>query len=353
MSALPEVNPAITEPSGKVTGHGNASSESWQRQLADAVRDPCRLLDVLGLPPDPKGREALTNFPLLVPQSFIRRMQRENRSDPLLLQVLPRPEETLSAAGFLADPVGDTAAAKVPGLLQKYEGRALLIAAGACAVHCRYCFRREFPYHTTPRRLQDWLPAIDTIAADASIHEVILSGGDPLMLNDDRLSELFALLGDISHVERVRLHTRLPIVLPARVTKELTALLLNQPWQPIVVVHANHAHEIADDCAGALQNLVRSGIPTLNQAVLLKEINDSADAQEQLCRRLTGLGVMPYYLHQLDRVNGAAHFECTEELGRAIIRELRKRLPGYAVPRFVREVPGAPSKTPLESDSVR
>ena len=255
-------------------------SGGWQRSLAAAIRDPDQLIDRLELPDslrDP-ARRAAERFPLLVPDSYLRRMQPGDVNDPLLRQVLPLGDECREAPGFVADPVGDDAARRTPGLLQKYAGRALLIATGSCAVHCRYCFRREYPYQQEPRRLDDWNPALEAIAADASLREVILSGGDPLMLTDVRLAAILERLAQIPHLRRLRIHSRLPIVLPDRVTTELLELLRSTRLTPIIVVHANHPQEIAADCRASLAALVQSGITTLNQAVLLRGINDDADA---------------------------------------------------------------------------
>jgi EF-P beta-lysylation protein EpmB len=291
--------------------------------------------------------EATRSFPLLVPRSYLARMIPGDPHDPLLRQVLPVADEQTVVAGFVNDAVDDDAARKAPGLLQKYQGRVLLIAAGSCAINCRYCFRRHYPYGEEPKRLDDWAPALAAIEQDTSICEVILSGGDPLMLPDERLSQLVGRLDAIEHLTRLRIHSRLPIVLPDRVNPEMLDTLRSSRLQPVMVVHANHPNEIAGDCAEALRTLVRSGIPTLNQAVLLRGVNDSVDTLAALCERLVDLGVMPYYLHLLDRVAGTAHFEVSESAGRLLIEELRERLPGYAVPQLVREVAGEPSKTPI------
>ncbi len=322
---------------------------SWRRSLATAIRDVESLVRELELPEEyaTSAIEAAKSFPVLVPRSFLARMQVGDPLDPLLRQVLPVAEECVSVPGFVVDAVDDQAAKLAPGLLQKYVGRVLLMAAGSCAVNCRYCFRRHYPYSEEPRRLDDWEPAIQAIEQDSTIHEVILSGGDPLMLTDDRLAALLERLERIEHLTRLRIHSRLPIVLPDRVNPELIDFLKSSRLQPIMVVHANHPHEIADDCAEALRKLVRSGIPTLNQAVLLRGVNDDADVLADLCERLMDLGVLPYYLHQLDRVAGTAHFEVPEVTGLELIAQLRRRLPGYAVPQFVREVAGAASKTPI------
>lgn len=326
-----------------------ATTSSWHRSLAEAIRDADSLIDALQLPEtfrEPALRAAEL-FPLLVPRSYIRRMEPGNAGDPLLLQVLPLAEEEVAVPGFVSDAVGDDRARLAPGLLQKYEGRALLISTGACAVHCRYCFRRHYPYGEEPRRLDEWEPALAALAADSSIHEAILSGGDPLMLTDARLAQLFEKLSAIPHVSRLRIHTRLPIVLPDRVTDKLLELCTTQRPQMIFVVHANHPNEIADDCRESLQKLVRAGLPVLNQAVLLRGINDQVDALAELSERLINIGVMPYYLHQLDRVAGTAHFEVAEAQGLELIAQLRTRLPGYAVPNYVREIAGEASKTPI------
>jgi EF-P beta-lysylation protein EpmB len=323
---------------------------SWQRQLSSAVRDSSQLLKRLGLSEtvSPGAKAAADQFPVLVPHSFLFRMRHGDPADPLLRQVLAREEERLEPAGFRNDPVGDDLAQRAPGLLQKYHGRVLLITTGACAVHCRYCFRRHFPYAEAPHRPADWQPALDLIAADPTIEEVILSGGDPLVLADDRLAALWRRLEAIPQLKRVRLHTRLPIVLPARVTGELLTLLTASRLQTVLVVHANHARELVDDCADALRQVRAAGeILVFNQAVLLAGVNDSVNALQDLSETLIGLGIIPYYLHQLDRVLGGAHFEVPVRRGLELMEALRARLPGYALPRYVQEVAGAPAKQPL------
>jgi EF-P beta-lysylation protein EpmB len=335
---------------GAVADSPNSTDADWHQALAQAVRDPDELIDILALPDALRepARRAAQLFPLLVPHSFLARMRRGDPDDPLLAQVLPLGIEETSVPGFGIDPVGDAAARKAPGLLHKYQGRALMVTTGACAVHCRYCFRRHYPYDDEPKRLADWATALATIADDATLHEVILSGGDPLMLSDARLEALCDLIGAIPHVKRLRLHTRLPIVVPERVTGRLLEILHAAGPTPIIVVHANHPQELEGSCADALRRLVRSGITVLNQAVLLRGVNDSVESQMGLCEGLVDLGVIPYYLHQLDRVTGAAHFDVPEETGKALIAELRRRLPGYAVPRYVRETAGGESKEIIE-----
>ena len=255
--------------------------------------------------------------------------------------------EDTDAPGFTNDALDEASFRKAPGLLHKYEGRALLVLTGACAVHCRYCFRRHYPYSQEPKRFDDWEPAFEALEQDESIREVLLSGGDPLMLTDERLAAVVRRLESIPHLRTLRIHTRLPIVLPNRVTLDLIDLLTSTRLTPVVVVHANHPNELVADCALALRQLSQSGVMTLNQAVLLRGVNDSVEVLAELSERLIHLGIRPYYLHQLDRVIGTAHFEVPEETGRRLIAELRKQLPGYAMPQYVREVPGEAFKVPL------
>ncbi len=325
------------------------SGTSWQRVMKEAVRDVGQLCRLLELPPQFAQRPtaAAQSFPLFVPQPFLARMRRGDPADPLLRQVLPVELENEPTAGFTTDPVGDAQSTLQPGLLQKYHGRALMVTTGACAVHCRYCFRRHFPYDETPRSWNDWQAAIEQIESDGSLSEIILSGGDPLTLVDELLARLAHRLADISHLRRLRVHTRLPIVIPQRVTDELLAWLVGTRLTPILVVHVNHPAEIDDAVAAALARMIDAGIPVLNQAVLLRGVNDDADVLVELCERLVDLRVLPYYLHQLDRVAGAAHFEVPIERGRQLIAQLQTRLPGYAVPRYVQEIAGREHKVEL------
>ena len=266
---------------------------TWRRSLSTAIRDVEELVRALELSPEYArlAVEAAKSFPVLVPRSFLSRMRVGDPRDPLLRQVLPVIEETATAPGFVVDAVDDQAARQAPGLLQKYAGRVLLIAAGSCAVNCRYCFRRHYPYGEEPKRLDDWEPALAVIEQDPTVREVILSGGDPLMLTDERLGQLIKRLEQIEHLTRLRIHSRLPIVLPDRVNGELIEQLRNTRLQPVMVVHSNHPNEVGGDCAEALRCLVRSGIPTLNQAVLLRGVNDSVEVLAGLSERLIDLGV--------------------------------------------------------------
>lgn len=268
-------------------------------------------------------------------------------ADPLLRQVLPVFNEHLPVDGFTADPVGDLAAERQPGVLHKYHGRVLLVLTGACAINCRYCFRRDYPYGTSSATPRQWQATLDAIAADESIGEVILSGGDPLVLDDTLLAEFVAGVEQIAHVKRLRIHTRLPIVIPERVTDKLVGWLNSSRLALVLVLHANHANELDQVVSVAVAKLAETGTLLLNQAVLLRGVNDSTKAQRELCERLVDLRVMPYYLHQLDRVAGAAHFEVPVAEGIEIIHQLRAQLPGYLVPRYVQEVAGEANKRVL------
>lgn len=325
----------------------SAASAAWQRALAQAVTRPAELLELLELDPQWPALdfERLKDFPLRVPRGFVARMEKGNPRDPLFLQVWPARAEAEPSPGFGRDAVGDLAALKAGGLIHKYQGRALVIATGACAVHCRYCFRRHFPYSENFAARGGWSATLDEIAADASLEEVILSGGDPLSLADDKLAAFAAALEAIPHVRRLRLHTRLPVVLPERVDAQLCAWLAASRLQKVVVLHVNHANEIDAGVAGACARLRAAGASLLNQAVLLRRINDSVDALAELSEKTFASGVLPYYLHLLDRVEGTAHFEVDETRAKDLMREAATRLPGYLLPRLVREIPGAPSKT--------
>lgn len=267
--------------------------------------------------------------------------------DPLLRQVLPLACELESPPGYSADPVADLSFKQQPGLLQKYDGRVLLITTGLCAIHCRYCFRRHYPYEEEPRTLAHWQPALDQIRDDDSIHEVILSGGDPLTLNDRKLAWLVARLDDIPHLSRLRIHTRLPIVIPTRVNNDLLDWMTATRLAVYFVLHANHQQELDSAVWRSVERLQSTRAVMLNQAVLMRGVNDSVQALLELCESLSDRGVMPYYLHQLDRVAGASHFEVPIEEGKRLVAALREKISGYAVPRYVQEVSGRSSKTVL------
>ena len=338
------VGPTALQPLG---AQSVGASQDWRHAWRDGVRDPQELLAILGLQSLADKLSTTGQFPLRVPRGFVARMRHGDANDPLLRQVLPLDDEDRIVPGFELDAVGDGEARRGGGVIHKYQGRALLIATGSCAVHCRYCFRRHYPYAEDIAAAAGWLEAVAVIAGDTSLHEVILSGGDPLSLADHKLSELTDALREIPHIRRLRIHTRLPVVLPERVDAGLLAWLGSLPWPITVVLHANHANEFDASVDAALAALRTTGATLLNQAVLLRGINDSADALADLCERGFQAGVLPYYLHQLDRVAGAAHFEIDDTQALALHAALAARLPGYLLPRLVREVAGAPGKTPL------
>lgn len=317
--------------------------DDWRQILKCAIRDGDELLRHLAV----KRTDVLAapGFGVLVPYTFLQRMERGNPADPLLRQVLATSEELINPADFVEDPLSENACSPMPGVLHKYAGRALLTLTSACPIHCRYCFRRHFPY---PGALDEvWRKGLNYVRADPSISEVILSGGDPLTLSDEQLHTLMNDIGSIGHVRRIRIHTRFPIVIPQRVTDALVALLSGRHPRPVVVVHTNHPHELDADVARALGALHAGGCHLLNQSVLLAGVNADAAVLAELSERLFDLHVLPYYLHLLDRVHGAAHFDVPQSRARQIHRELKRRLPGYLVPRMVREEPGGEAKKEL------
>jgi EF-P beta-lysylation protein EpmB len=341
---IPAASPALQPGTA-----ANAGGGDWKRLWREAVRDPRELLALVGLPELALriSDAATAQFPLRVPRGFVARMRHGDPCDPLLRQVLPLDDEDRVVPGFALDAVGDAAARAGTGVIRKYQGRALLVTTGSCAVHCRYCFRRHFPYADETAAAGGWHEAVALIAADPSIEEVILSGGDPLSLTTSKLSELTDALAAIPHLHRLRIHTRLPVVLPERVDAELSTWLRALPWPVACVLHANHANEFDTHVDAALARLRASGVTLLNQAVLLRGVNDSVEALAALSMRAWDAGVLPYYLHQLDRVAGAAHFEVEDDVARALHRQLSARLSGYLVPRLVREVAGDTGKRPL------
>jgi L-lysine 2,3-aminomutase len=324
-------------------------AEDWRQLWRDALRDPRELLALLGLDAlaSQLSDAAAAQFAMRVPRGFAARMRHGDPDDPLLRQVLPRLDEDRVVPGFGLDAVGDGAARTATGVIHKYRGRALLVATGSCAVHCRYCFRRHFDYAADTAASQQWAEAVAWLRGDPGISELLLSGGDPLSLATAKLAELTDQLRDLPGLRRLRLHTRLPVVLPERVDAGLIDWLRELPWPVTVVIHANHANEVDAAVLAALGRLRSTGAVLLNQAVLLRGVNDDADALADLSERLFEGGVLPYYLHQLDRVAGTAHFEVDDARARALHSELQSRLPGYLVPRLVREIAGAPGKTPL------
>ena len=327
----------------------HARQAPWQAELAAAIRDPEVLVRVLGLPDTllAAARRAHAHFPVRVPPAYLARIRQGDPEDPLLRQILPLDLEEAPQPGFSKDPVGDLAAQVAPGVLHKYEGRVLLTATGACAIHCRYCFRRHFPYAEAQAARDRWAVATAHLAADPSIREVILSGGDPLTLSDDKLAGLMGALHAMPHIKRLRLHTRVPVVIPSRVNEGLLGWLEETPLAVVMVLHINHPREVDEAVVRACGRLRAARVTLLNQAVLLAGVNDDAEVLAALSERVFEVGVLPYYLHMLDHVEGAAHFavDATRALG--FLEVLRTRLPGYLVPRLVREEAGAPAKVPV------
>lgn len=321
----------------------------WQRELAEAISDPRELCNLLHLDPAliPPALAASRGFALRVPRGFVARMRPADAADPLLRQVLPVGAELQSPAHYSSDPLAEGTALRAPGLLHKYRGRALLVATGACAVHCRYCFRREFPYAEQTDAEGRWSRAVAVLRSDVSISELILSGGDPLSLTDARLRQLTEQLRGIAHLRRLRIHTRQPIVLPSRVDAGLLGWLSELPWRTVMVLHTNHVNEIDAQVRHACAQLQSAGVTLLNQTVLLAGVNDRLETLRELSEGLWDAGVLPYYLHLLDPVLGTAHFDVPEERARQLLGALAGELPGYLVPRLVREVAGASAKVSI------
>lgn len=326
------------------------SREDWLTQLADVVTSPDELLQLLNVDADANllaGRDAKRLFALRVPRAFIARMEPGNPNDPLLRQVLTSQEEFIHAPGYSTDPLEEQHSV-VPGLLHKYSNRALLLVKGGCAVNCRYCFRRHFPYAENQGTKRNWQKAMEYIASHSELDEIIFSGGDPLMAKDHELDWLLTQLESIPHIKRLRIHSRLPIVIPARITDTLVARISVSSLQVLLVNHINHANEIDTAFRRAMKSLRMAGVTLLNQSVLLRGVNDNARTLADLSNALFDAGVMPYYLHVLDRVQGAAHFMVSDEEARVIMRELLTLVSGYLVPKLAREIGGEPSKTPLD-----
>lgn len=328
-----------------------ATTRGWQAQLSTAVRDPRALLARLGLDkswlPGAEAGHAL--FEIRVPDAYLARMRHADPHDPLLRQVLPLDSETDAISGFINDPLEEAAHTPRRGLIHKYHGRVLLIGSPTCAINCRYCFRRHFPYaENSPSRAQ-WQETLDYLHADPSIHEAILSGGDPLVSSDKRLAWLVERLGEIPHLKRLRIHTRLPVVIPDRVDEALLGWLSTTRLQTVMVLHINHANEIDAALVDACARLRAAGVTLLNQSVLLRGVNDTVDTLAELSERLFYAGILPYYLHVLDPVAGAAHFDVPDDEAIRLVDALRQRLAGFLLPRLVREIPGENSKTPLNS----
>lgn len=327
----------------------NTDMLPWQQELSNLITDPDELLKILGLDSGAFGATAgkLQGFPLKVPRPFVARMKHGDARDPLLLQVMPSVRELDDTPGYGFDPLSEADFNPHPGVLHKYQGRILVLAAPHCAVHCRYCFRRHFPYSEHIPGRQIWEQSLQWLAGQPDINEVIYSGGDPLAASDKHLAWLTNRISEIPHVGRLRIHSRTPVMIPSRVDDNLLTWLNDTRLQKVMVVHCNHANEIDDQVMQAMRRLRAANVTLLNQSVLLRGVNDSADALAGLSEALFAAGVLPYYLHVLDKVQGVAHFDVDETIAIALTNELKARLPGYLVPKLVREIPGEPSKTGL------
>ena len=324
--------------------------KNWQKELANVVTCPKVLLEMVGLSSQVHENDikARSLFPVRVPLPFIKKIRHGDANDPLLLQVMPRHQEFLKKSGFNKDPLLEQDNDQ-PGILHKYKSRVLVMFKTGCAVNCRYCFRRHFPYQENNPSRREWQQALDYIRQDNSIKEVILSGGDPLAANDNMLRNLTARIADIPHVEILRVHSRMPVVIPQRITSPGMNWLTDTRLTPVMVIHSNHPNEIDHHVIEALQTLKREGVTLLNQTVLLAGINDNPEALLALSKRLFAAGVLPYYLHMLDKVSGAAHFEVTEKRAKELITILQNQLPGYLIPKLVREQSGELSKMPINN----
>ena len=322
---------------------------NWQKELAGSFTDPAKLLQHLGLDEEKYAQhiKARRLFPMRVPRHFADLMEKGNPNDPLFLQVMPLSDEFLTSPGYSEDPLEehDTAG---KGILHKYDSRVLLMVRTGCAVNCRYCFRRHFPYADNAVSKHQWEEVLQYIQAHDNINEVIFSGGDPLMAKDDHLAWLANEIASINHVKRLRIHTRLPVVLPERINNAFVNWFTALPIQKVLVLHANHANEMSEALKSRLITLREKGVTLLNQSVLLKGVNYSGEAISDLSEALFEASVLPYYLHVLDKVQGASHFYVSDDEGRHIMEEAIKRLPGFLVPKLVREIGGQPGKTPID-----
>ncbi|GAB03202.1 EF-P beta-lysylation protein EpmB [Acinetobacter venetianus] len=324
--------------------------QNWQSQLSDLITDPLELLNLLELSTDQLLSGAILaseQFKLRVPRAFVGKMNIRDPLDPLLLQVLPHHLELEDYPEFVTDPLGEEAANQMAGVLHKYQSRFLLTLTGACAIHCRYCFRRHFPYQENLPKNDDWENIKQYIEQNPHINEVILSGGDPLTLNNRKIALWLERLASLPQIKILRIHSRVPIVIPNRIDDELISILKNSRLRIVVVVHSNHAAELDDFTCSKLLQLSLHHITVLNQAVLLKGVNDSAETLNELSLRLFDARVMPYYLHVLDKVKGAQHFDLDSSKIDQIYSDVLASLPGYLVPKLVREIAGEKNKTPL------
>ncbi|GAA5006832.1 EF-P beta-lysylation protein EpmB [Acinetobacter puyangensis] len=324
--------------------------KNWQSQLSDLITDPLQLISCLNLSPDDLNSQALLahqQFKLRVPRQFVDKMQIGNAYDPLFLQVFPHHLEMQENSEFSLDPLGERDANALPGMLHKYKSRILMTLTGACAIHCRYCFRRHFPYQENLPKDKDWLAIKQYIVAHPDINEIILSGGDPLSISNEKLAKWVGYFEQLPQIKTLRIHTRLPVVIPQRIDDALLHILSSSRLNKIMVVHSNHANELDSDFDIAMQKLVQHGVTIFNQSVLLKGVNDNCITLTELSYRLFQARVLPYYLHVLDKVSGASHFLISDQRAQNIYQDLLKELPGYLMPKLVREIHGEQHKTPL------
>ena len=319
----------------------------WKAELSNCVSSIDELLNQLGLKPEDLNatEQAASKFPIKVPQPFVQLMEYGNPNDPLLKQVLPITSELQVDSNFSTDPVGESSFNPVPGIVHKYRNRVLMIISPNCAINCRYCFRRHFPYDDNRQSKQQWLKALDYLKTKPEINEVIYSGGDPLAANDNFLRWLTGEIESIKHIKRLRIHTRLPVVIPSRIDDQLLNWLSNTRLKPTFVLHINHANEIDTALSQGVNRLKQAGIMVLNQSVLLKGINDTSDQLINLSEKLFNAGIMPYYLHMLDPVQGASHFDVPEDRAVEIFSQIQAELPGFLVPKLVQERAGETSKS--------
>lgn len=329
--------------------HQKVIQKNWQSALKDVITSPAKLLEILDLNPNllSAAERIAKLFPLRVSRCFVSRMEKGNPEDPLLRQILPLTDEEIIAPGFSQDPLHEKNVNPIPGLLHKYKGRVLVVLSGACAINCRYCFRRHFPYQENISGGKTWAAILNYIAMRPSIYEIILSGGDPLLAKDNYLAKCIRELAAIPHLKTLRIHSRLPIVLPQRITSSFARIITATRLQTIMVMHCNHANELDDTVAIAINRLRKNKIIVLNQSVLLRGVNDNAQTLTELSLRLFESGVLPYYLHLLDKVQGAAHFAVSEEKAKILVNNLRENLSGYLVPKLVKEQAPAVFKIPI------
>ena len=324
------------------------NENSWQKDLRQVITDPKKLLTLLDINTDDylQHFKARQLFPVRVPLPFITRMKKGDIHDPLLKQVMPLSNEFVVTDGFVTDPLQEHETVAT-GLLHKYKNRVLMIVKAGCAINCRYCFRRHFPYQDNSPNKQRWQQALTYIVEHKAISEVIFSGGDPLMASDEHLTWLVKQVEAIPHIRRLRIHTRLPVVIPNRITCDLVSLLSKSRLKATMVLHINHSNEIDNDFITALEPLRAARIPLFNQSVLLKDVNDNAEVLIKLSESAFDIGIMPYYLHLLDPIQGAAHFNVTEQEAIIIVNKMLATLPGFLMPKLVREIAGEANKTPI------